>query len=182
MSETGMVCEMAPCRGVAGRRPDRRVSDTAPAAVTAADSTQARSRAHPKNGAVATAKATRSILIVDDELWAALDMEWVVRKLGHDVVGPSATAEEAIELAGTDRPDLVLMDIRLADGSDGVAAAIEIRQRFGIPSLFVSAHGDPVVRERAAAARPSGFIEKPFTPEALTLAIRAALEPGEPST
>jgi CheY-like chemotaxis protein len=123
------------------------------------------------------AKATHQILIVDDELWAALDMEWVVRNLGHEVVGPAATAEEAIELAGTARPDLVLMDIRLANDSDGVTAAIEIRQRFDIPSLFVSAHGDPVVRKRAVAARPSGFIEKPFTPEALTLAIKAALEP-----
>lgn len=129
----------------------------------------------------ASALAKYHILIVDDELWAALDMEWVVRKLRHEVVGPAATAEEAIELAEQARPDLVLMDIRLADDSDGVAAAVEIRRRFDIPSLFVSAHGDPTTRKRAIAARPSGFIEKPFTPEALALAIEAALKPGEPS-
>ncbi len=125
--------------------------------------------------------ATYHILIVDDELWAALDMEWVVRKLRHEVVGPAATAEEAIELAETARPDLVLMDIRLADDSDGVAAAVEIRQRFDIPSLFVSAHGDPTTRKRAIAASPAGFIEKPFTPESLALAIEAALKPSDPS-
>jgi DNA-binding NarL/FixJ family response regulator len=130
----------------------------------------------------ASAIATYQILIVDDELWAALDMEWVVRKLRHEVVGPAATAEEAIELAESARPDLVLMDIRLADDSDGVAAAVEIRQRFDIPSLFVSAHGDQTTRKRAIAARPSGFIEKPFTPEALSLAIEAALKPSEPSS
>jgi DNA-binding NarL/FixJ family response regulator len=129
----------------------------------------------------ATEIATYHILIVDDELWAALDMEWVVRKLRHEVVGPAATAEEAIELADTARPDLVLMDIRLADDSDGVAAAIEIRERFDIPSLFVSAHGDPTTRKRAIAANPSGFIEKPFTPDSLALAIEAALKPREPS-
>ena len=72
------------------------------------------------------------VLIVDDELWAALDMEWVVQTLGHEVVGPATTAEKAVEFAGRSRPDLVLMDIRLADDSDGVAAAIEIRQRFGV--------------------------------------------------
>jgi DNA-binding NarL/FixJ family response regulator len=124
-----------------------------------------------------TTVSTYHILIVDDELWAALDMEWVVRQLRHEVVGPAATAEEAIELAEAARPDLVLMDIRLANDSDGVAAAIEIRQRFNIPSLFVSAHGDPTTRKRAIAARPSGFIEKPFTPESLALAIEAALKP-----
>jgi two-component system, response regulator PdtaR len=128
-----------------------------------------------------SALVTYQILVVDDELWAALDMEWVVRKLYHEVVGPAATAEEAIKLAEEARPDLVLMDIRLADDSDGVAAAIEIRQRFDIPSVFVSAHGDPITRERALAARPSGFIEKPFTPESLALAIEAALKPSEPS-
>jgi DNA-binding NarL/FixJ family response regulator len=121
--------------------------------------------------------AKRKILIVDDELWAALDMEWVVQTLGHEVVGPAATAEKAIELAGRMRPNLVLMDIRLANDSDGVAAAIEIRERFDIPSLFVSAHGDPMVRSRAAAAQPLGFIEKPFSPDSLARAIAAALDP-----
>ena len=128
-------------------------------------------------GPRASLSAKQKILIVDDELWAALDMEWVVQKLGHEVVGPAATAEKAIELAGKMRPSLVLMDIRLANDSDGVAAAIEIRQRFDIPSLFVSAHGDPMSRSRAAAARPLGFIEKPFSPESLALAIEAALNP-----
>ncbi len=104
-------------------------------------------------------------------------MEWVVLTLGHEAIGPVATAEKAIELAGKMRPNLVLMDIRLANDSDGVAAAIEIRQRFEIPSLFVSAHGDPMMRSRAAAARPLGFIEKPFSPESLALAIEAALNP-----
>jgi two-component system, response regulator PdtaR len=72
---------------------------------------------------LATILSTKQkILIVDDELWAALDMEWVVQTLGHEVVGPVATAEKAIELAGSRRPDLVLMDIRLANDSDGVAS------------------------------------------------------------
>lgn len=117
------------------------------------------------------------ILVVDDELWAALDMEWVVRKLGHEVIGPAATADEAVRFAELEKPDLVLMDIRLANGSDGVAAAIEIRQRFEIPSLFVSAHGELATRQRAQAAQPAGFIEKPFAPETLALAIDDALSP-----
>lgn len=117
------------------------------------------------------------ILVVEDELWAALDMEWVVRKLGHEVVGPAATADEAIRLAESELPDLVLMDIRLANDSDGVTAAIEIRRRLGIASLFVSAHGELATRQRAEAAEPAGFIEKPFAPETLAIAIDKALSP-----
>ncbi|MEQ1670878.1 MAG: response regulator [Hyphomicrobium sp.] len=124
------------------------------------------------------AVAPKKILVVDDELWAALDMEWVVQELGHEVIGPAPTAEKAILLAGEHQPDLILMDIRLAYSGDGVAAAVEIRNRFDIGSIFVSAHGDPDTRLRAMAARPSGFIEKPFTPEALSQAIEAALTAG----
>src|SRR4029453_10179472 len=61
-----------------------------------------------------SSSARQKILIVDDELWAALDMEWVVQTLGHEVVGPAATAEKAIELAGNLGPNLGLMELRLA--------------------------------------------------------------------
>ena len=128
-----------------------------------------------KRGRAKAAPAGLHILVVEDELWAALDMEWVVRKLGHDVVGPAATADDAIRLAEAELPDLVLMDIRLANDSDGVTAAIEIRRRFGIASLFVSAHGELATRQRAQAAEPAGFIEKPFAPETLATAIEKAL-------
>lgn len=121
--------------------------------------------------------ADLKILVVDDELWSALDMEWVCRKLGHEVVGPAATAEDAIRIAGDERPDLVLMDIRLAGGGDGIAAAVEIRRLFDIPSLFVSAHGELATRQRAEAADPAGFIEKPFAPETLAVAIVKAFDP-----
>jgi two-component system, response regulator PdtaR len=133
--------------------------------------------ADSERGRRTTPLVRQKILIVDDELWAALDMEWVVQTLGHEVVGPAATADKALELAATMRPNLVLMDVRLANNSDGVAAAIEIRERFDIPSLFVTAHGDSMTRDRAAAARPLGFIEKPFSPESLARTIEVALNP-----
>ena len=124
-----------------------------------------------------TAPADLKILVVDDELWSALDMEWVCRKLGHEVVGPAATAEEAIRIASDERPDLVLMDIRLAGAADGLPAATETRRQLDIPSLFVTAHGDTATRQRAEHAAPAGFIEKPFAPETLALAIIKALDP-----
>lgn len=134
----------------------------------------------PKGRDATVSKATHKILVVDDELWSALDMEWVVRKLGHEVVGPAARAEEAIRLAEEVHPDLVLMDIRLANDGDGIGAAQVLRERFEIPSIFVTAHGDLKTRNRAAAAEPFGFIEKPFTPESLARAIEAALTAQDP--
>jgi CheY-like chemotaxis protein len=159
------------------------VCETLPRATLPLSSVGGGSHRWDRPGAAATrgrAKAPSAglhILVVEDELWAALDMEWVVRKLGHEVIGPAATADEAVRLAESELPDLVLMDIRLANDSDGVTAAIEIRKRFGIASLFVSAHGELATRQRAKAAEPAGFIEKPFAPETLAIAIEKALSP-----
>ena len=152
------------------------ILEASPAAV--ADNRD-RTKSWPKRRGMKVTKTPQKILVVDDELWSALDMEWVIRKLGHDVVGPVATAKEALELADEIRPDLVLMDIRLADDSDGIDAAVAARQQFNIPSIFVSAHGDLATRNRASAADPCGFIEKPFTPEALATAIEKALDPAD---
>jgi CheY-like chemotaxis protein len=72
------------------------------------------------------------------------------------------------------RPDLVLMDMRLIGEGDGIDAALEIWQRFGIRSLFVSANLDPGARAKAASANPVGFLEKPFTRTSLLAAVAAA--------
>ena len=115
------------------------------------------------------------ILIVEDELFVAMDIELVVEKAGHQVVGFAGTAERAVALADELRPDLVLMDIRLRSERDGIDAATEIRERFDIPSLIISAHSDAWARERAAAARVLGFIPKPFDRVLLEVALNGGL-------
>lgn len=121
--------------------------------------------------------AGRRILIVEDEMFVAMDIELAVIKAGHRVVGFAGTAERAIALADELRPDLILMDIRLAGARDGVDAAIEIRQRFDIPSLIISAHADAKTRERATPARALGFIAKPFDHALLAVALNGGLKP-----
>jgi DNA-binding NarL/FixJ family response regulator len=115
------------------------------------------------------------ILIVEDESFAVLYMADVITEGGYEVAGTAASARDAIAKAEAQRPDLVLMDIRLVGQQDGVYAATEIYRRFGIRSIFVTAYTDPTTRKRAAVANPAGFIEKPFSPETLLAAIRAAL-------
>jgi len=115
------------------------------------------------------------VLIVEDEFLIAMTAEDSLCDAGIEVIGVAATCEEAIALA-EQMPDLVLMDIRLASARDGIEAAIEIRRRFGIPSLFTSANHDDATMNRAEPAEPQGWLPKPYSPEALVCATRAALE------
>src|SRR3954451_20229032 len=78
------------------------------------------------------------VLIVEDEFFIALDAEEQVKSLGHSVVGTAVSAEQAIRLAGAEKPDVVLMDIRLIGPVDGITAAQEIRSRYGVEAIFVT--------------------------------------------
>jgi DNA-binding NarL/FixJ family response regulator len=115
------------------------------------------------------------ILLVEDDFLVGMEVETGLEEAGYEVAGIAATAEEAVELARTGRPALVVMDIRLASDRDGVDAALEIFRTLGIRSLFASAHGDVQIRARAEAARPLGWVAKPYRVETLLKAVEDAL-------
>lgn len=115
------------------------------------------------------------ILLVEDDFLVGMEVEAGLEGAGYEVAGIAATAEEAVAIAAARRPVLAVMDIRLAGGRDGVDAALEIFRRFGIRSLFASAHGDALVRARAEAARPLGWVAKPYRVETLLKAVEEAL-------
>ena len=116
------------------------------------------------------------ILIVEDEAIPAMLLEEMVEDLGFTVCGKAVSGPGAVMAAEDYRPDLILMDIRLAQGTDGIEAAIEIRQRLGIPSLFMSAFSDKGTMARAQAAQPVGFVGKPYDETRLRIALDAALK------
>jgi two-component system, response regulator PdtaR len=140
---------------------------------------------HPKFGSRATEAGDQStgadehagtrILVVEDDWFAGMDMEAALNHAGYDVLGVVMSSEEAIEAAGENRPDLILMDVRLVGARDGVDAALEIGRRFGIRCLFVTAFVDPALRSRAEPARPIGWLTKPISGESLVAAVRDAL-------
>jgi DNA-binding NarL/FixJ family response regulator len=111
------------------------------------------------------------VVIVEDEPFVRLDIELALQNAGHHVVGATDTADGAVELASQQRPDVMIMDVRLLGARDGIDAAIEIWQRLGIRSVFASANLDTSLRERAAAAHPFGFVDKPFMTSALVDAL-----------
>jgi two-component system, response regulator PdtaR len=115
------------------------------------------------------------ILIVEDEFLIAMECEWILRNAGHEVVGTAADEQQALSLAESARPDLVLMDIRLARSGDGIEVAKSILSRWGIRSLFVSAHGDRNTQSRARTIEPVGWLTKPYTAGMLIDAVEEAL-------
>lgn len=103
------------------------------------------------------------VLIVEDEFFISLSTEIILESMGHVVVGTAVSADEAERLAAQERPDLILMDIRLIGPRDGIEAAKSIHDKLGIKSIFVTANTDAQTRQRALQAQPHGFIEKPLT-------------------
>jgi diguanylate cyclase (GGDEF)-like protein/PAS domain S-box-containing protein len=118
---------------------------------------------------------TTRILVVEDESIVALDIQDRLESLGYEVPNTVASGEKAIEQAGVLRPDLVLMDIQLQGRMDGVEAADQIRQLFGIPVIYLTANADHPTVERAKVTEPFGYVIKPFEERELHTTIEVAL-------
>lgn len=113
------------------------------------------------------------ILIVEDESITALDLERLLKAAGHEVMGRVATAESALEIAASQRPDLVLMDINLVGPMDGVEAAARLRDQ-DIPVVFLTAYCDNDTLQRAKLTEPFGYLAKPVDTRALEIALEIA--------
>jgi len=115
------------------------------------------------------------ILIVEDERVVAIAIQDRLEQLGYLVVGNVASGERAIELAAEAHPDLALMDIRLAGGIDGIESARVLRERFDVPSVYLTAYTDEATLERAKPTEPLGYVIKPFDVRMLEVTLEVAL-------
>jgi signal transduction histidine kinase len=115
------------------------------------------------------------ILIVEDEAVVALDLRHRLEQLGYTVSGVAGSGVEAISEAGATRPDVVLMDIKLRGAMDGVEVAEELRTRFDLPVVYLTAYADDATLERVKAAGPFGYLLKPFEGSELRVTIEIAL-------
>lgn len=118
----------------------------------------------------------RRILVVEDEVIVAYDLEQRLLEMGYAVAGLAFGGEEALALAGRLKPDLVLMDIHLRGHDDGITTAIRIRQQFQVPILFLTAYAEEILLQQAKRAQPYGYILKPFQSQELRSAIEIALD------
>lgn len=116
----------------------------------------------------------RRILIVEDEMVVQLHLSRIVEELGYDVVGTAADRDEALELAAQEKPQLVLMDIHLASGTDGVETATRLVHEHDCAVIFISAYADQATVERTEQVGAAGYLVKPFTAAQVRAAISTA--------
>ena len=117
------------------------------------------------------------ILIVEDGIIVAMSMRRNLQAGGYDVCGLAVTGEEAVQDAAEHQPDVVLMDIHLPGGMDGIEAAQMIRDRFATPIIFMTGYSEKVGDERVRQVQPVAYLTKPVQPRQLAVAIDQAMNP-----
>jgi DNA-directed RNA polymerase specialized sigma24 family protein/CheY-like chemotaxis protein len=116
---------------------------------------------------------TTSVLIIEDEPITALDIEDLVKSLGHTVTSTARTHKEAIDAIEADQPGLVLADIQLADGSSGIEAVKEILTKISPPVIFITAYPERLLT--GERPEPTFLISKPYDPAAVRAMISQVL-------
>ena len=151
-----------------------RKKPTATRALTPAPENHCEQRAPPSK-VLSSPEAKGRVLIVEDDIPLSTVVEDTLTYEGYAVVGTARSAEEAISMAVARGPDLVLMDVKLLDNSDGIAAAGEILERTGIRCLMATGQTDAKTKARAALVQPLGWLPKPYGNEEMVQAVADAL-------
>jgi two-component system, response regulator PdtaR len=115
------------------------------------------------------------ILVIEDEAIVAADIQDRLETLGYEVAGWGTTGAEALELARSSKPDLILMDIMLKGPMNGIQAAHLVRVELSLPVIFLTANSDEAVLEQAKISEPFAYLLKPFEERQLRTNIEMAL-------
>ena len=115
------------------------------------------------------------ILIIEDEHIVAMGIKRMLKSLGYTIAGVASSGEDAISKAESTFPDLVLMDIMLKGDMNGIEAAKEIKVRFDVPVVYLTACSESKIVENAWKTGPMGYIVKPFDEKDLKKGIDVAL-------
>jgi CheY-like chemotaxis protein/DNA-directed RNA polymerase specialized sigma24 family protein len=114
-----------------------------------------------------------NVLIIEDEALISMELEQIVTGLGHKVCGTATTHKGALAAVAKSKPNLVLADIQLADGSSGIDAVKDILAQFTVPVIFITAFPERLLT--GERPEPTFLITKPFQPNAIRGAISQAL-------
>lgn len=113
------------------------------------------------------------VLIIEDEPIISLDLQSIVREMGHTVAAIATTRDEAVRAARKTEPGLVLADIKLADGSSGIDAVRQILSEVEVPIVFITAYPERLLT--GERPEPTFLVTKPFVPETVRVAVSQAL-------
>lgn len=145
------------------------------ARVTGLDEAEAASRIAAARSAIKSAVATR-VLIIEDEPVIAMDLRMLVQECGHTVIGVAATEADAIRIAAEEGAGLILADINLGRGGNGIRAVREILTRIDVPVIFVTAYPEDLLT--AEGVEPAFVMRKPFDRFALAVFTYQAIHAG----
>lgn len=126
-----------------------------------------------------TSKA--KIMIVEDESVLAENLQMKLETLGYEVTGVADHAEQAISMARENRPEVILMDVRLNGEMDGIQASQILQEESRIPVVYLTGHADEETYNRMQETHPDGCLLKPCDPEALQMVLELALIKGRES-
>jgi two-component system, NtrC family, response regulator AtoC len=116
-----------------------------------------------------------TLMIVEDEIILAMELEEKLADMGYRVVGRVASGEEALKKAGELLPDLVVMDIRLDGGLDGIETAKLLRKKYFVPVVYLTAYTDEKTLQRAKLTEPFGYLVKPYSERELRTTVEMSL-------
>lgn len=111
------------------------------------------------------------ILLVDDDQLIRLVHQMFIEREGHEVVGVAEEETQAVRMALELKPDVVVMDIRLEDGTNGISAMRTIQQTYNIPAIYISGNSDNKTMEDAEKTIMKAFLVKPVTQDEIAKAI-----------
>lgn len=117
----------------------------------------------------------KTVFVVEDNPVISEILTEKLRGMGYSVLDPVPTGEEAIECCRKFHPDLVIMDVTLEGDMDGIEAGMQIRKKFNIPFVFLTAYAVSEVTGRMKDAEPDGYIVKPFSTEDLSSVLKTLL-------
>jgi DNA-binding NarL/FixJ family response regulator len=106
--------------------------------------------------------SSKTVMIVEDESILAMYVEYRLKKKGFSVLEPVATGEDAIALAQVSKPDVIIMDIRLAGNIDGIEASKEICKCYHCNIIFATGYSDDNIRSKAMSLKPLAYLIKPY--------------------
>jgi len=126
-----------------------------------------------ESGRELAAQIATDILIIEDEVLIALDLENIVETLGHRTIGIARTRSEAVALAKKKRPGLILADIQLADGSSGLEAVNDLLTTFEVPVIFITAYPERFLT--GERPEPAFLVSKPYQQSTVSALVSQAL-------
>ncbi len=116
-----------------------------------------------------------SILLIEDEGLIAINTQIIIETMGHSVQNIAATGKEALAFAEKERPDIALVDIKLKGAMNGIETATQLKERLGVPIMYITGNTDQKTLEEAMKIKPLAILQKPYDESDLENAIETVL-------